>query len=209
MKKLTDKIMHLNFKKLWIRFLVICLCAALVGGGVSALLLRPQIGEAVSVLRLEEEDQEGQAGEDRAPDGKRAEGEKRDAFEKRLKHLPISEPSRAAKAAVGSTAAAALVLAAAYWLLTAAWVYRLAREADMNGLLWFLLTLAGNLGAAVLFFVLRSFLRCACPVCGAYQRKGVFCRRCGEPMEQCCPQCGGKTGLHDRFCPTCGNKLEQ
>lgn len=36
MKKLTSKIMNANFKKLWIRWLVICLCAALVGGGISA-----------------------------------------------------------------------------------------------------------------------------------------------------------------------------
>lgn len=46
MKKLASKIMNANFKKLWIRYLVICLCAALVGGGVSAALLRPQISSA-------------------------------------------------------------------------------------------------------------------------------------------------------------------
>lgn len=202
MKKLNEKIMHLNFKRLWIRFLVISLCAALVGGGVSAVLLRPQLSEAVNALRQEEQEQDGENDEARR-DGERGEGKRR------FEHLAISEPSRAAKTAVGITAAAALVLGIAYWLLTVAWVYRLAREADMNGLLWCLLTLAGNLAAAVLFFVLRSFLRSACPVCGAYQQKGVFCRRCGEPMEQCCPQCGGKTGLSDRFCPTCGNELEQ
>jgi len=55
MKKLTSKIMNANFKKLWICWLVICLCAALVGGGVSAALLRPQIREVVSALEEEEQ----------------------------------------------------------------------------------------------------------------------------------------------------------
>lgn len=124
MKKLNEKIMHWNFKRLWIRFLVISLCAALVGGGVSAVLMRPQLSEAVNALRQEEQEQDGQ--DDEARRGERGEGRRR--FER----LAISEPSRAAKAAVGLTAAAALVLGVAYWLLTAAWVYRLAREARVG-----------------------------------------------------------------------------
>lgn len=127
MKKLNEKIMHWNFKRLWIRFLVISLCAALVGGGVSAVLLRPQLSEAVNALRQEEhqQEQDGQDSDTRR-DGERGEGKRR------FEHLAISEPSRAAKAAVGLTAAAALVLGVAYWLLTAAWVYRLAREARVG-----------------------------------------------------------------------------
>lgn len=211
MKKLTSKIMNANFKKLWIRWLVICLCAALVGGGISAALLQPQIREVVNALESEEQREIQGEPQSEAADTNREtmKGEKKWKDEKHWEHLSISEPTAAAKAAVGITAAAALVLLAAYWLLTAAWVYRLAAEADMNALIWCLLALAGNLAAAVLFFALRSVLRTPCPDCGHYQKKAAFCRRCGAAMERCCPSCGGKTAPEDLFCPVCGNRLEK
>lgn len=211
MKKLTSKIMNANFKKLWIRYLVICLCAALVGGGVSAALLRPQIREVVNTLEEEEqgEVQNNTQNGEKDINRENTKGEKKWKDEKRWEHLSISEPTTAAKAAVGITSAAALVLLAAYWLLTAAWVYRLAAEADMNALIWCLLTLVGNLGAVVLFFALRSALRTPCPGCGHYQKKAAFCRRCGTAMERCCPNCGGKAAPADLFCSVCGNQLEK
>lgn len=51
---------------------------------------------------------------------------------------------------------------------------------EMNGLLWLLAGLGGNLFAAVLFILVRSYIRRKCSVCGHYVSKNAnYCTECG------------------------------
>ena len=49
-----------------------------------------------------------------------------------------------------------MLLAAWYWLLTAAWLYRSAVNAGMNKSLWMILGLVGNLLAVAVFLIVRD-----------------------------------------------------
>ena len=49
-----------------------------------------------------------------------------------------------------------VLLAAWYWLLTAAWLYRSAVNAGMNKSLWMILGLVGNLLAVAAFLIVRD-----------------------------------------------------
>lgn len=103
-----------------------------------------------------------------------------------------------------------MLLGAAFWLLIAAWLYQAAVKSDMNGMLWLILGLAGNVYAAVLFVVIRSFIRKKCPSCGHYQpAKMHWCTKCGTAMKKKCPKCGADCGIDEAFCHACGNKMEE
>ena len=201
MNKLQRKIKDASYGKIFKWWLILGLCAALLGGGLSAVLLKPQISEAVAAVRLmEEEDQ---------PETRREEEKQGHLKRHNLEALNISEPSTAAKVTVGITGVLALLFGAFYWLLVAAWLYSAAEHARMHGLLWGLLGLGGNLFAAVLFAVVRSLLRSRCPSCGTWQKHTAYCSDCGAGMERICPKCGAKNELNDCFCPVCGQKLGQ
>lgn len=194
MEKLWEKIRKINYAAFFKLWLILGICAGLLGGGVSAVLLRPQLREAATAIEAgDRQMQETSAGREHAHD-----------WEK----FHVSEPSTAAKVALGLTAAAAALFAGAYWLAVAGWVSQKAYSAGMNGLLWGLLALFGNLAAAVLFFLARSVLRQRCVACGTWQPKGLFCRACGAKLELHCPGCGGKCAAGDRFCHGCGAALE-
>lgn len=213
MNKLHEKIKNAHYGKILKWWLILGIIAALVGGGLSAILLRPQIQEVVSAVRTAEQ------GEEQSKDGKTEEGkteemqldEKQNRKEERhfLKKLSVSEPSRAAKAVVAVTGVAALGFGAFYWLLIAAWLYSAAEHARMHGALWGLLGLGGNLFAAALFLVVRSLLRSRCPDCGVWQKHAAYCRDCGAEMEATCKNCGAKCEKQDSFCPVCGGKLDE
>lgn len=51
-----------------------------------------------------------------------------------------------------------------------------------------------------------------CPKCGATVKAGAkFCPECGNKMEEekmTCPECGAKVSPKAKFCPECGKKLE-
>lgn len=68
---------------------------------------------------------------------------------------------------MGATALLCGLLALAFWLLVAAWLYQAAVLSAMSGPLWGVLGLVGNVFAVVLFVIVRSFLRRKCPACGA------------------------------------------
>lgn len=194
MNKLTRFIRNANYAKLFKWWLILGICAALLGGCVSAALLRPQLQEAQTAITAREQ-------EDHADTEKRHE-------ERDWEKLAISEPSTAAKVSVAATALAALLFAGVYWLLFAAWLTKKAWAANMNGLLWGCLVLIGNLPVGVLFFLTRSFLRRKCPACGLWQPKGTYCRACGSAMVRPCPDCGQACALGDHYCSACGARLE-
>jgi pSer/pThr/pTyr-binding forkhead associated (FHA) protein/RNA polymerase subunit RPABC4/transcription elongation factor Spt4 len=52
---------------------------------------------------------------------------------------------------------------------------------------------------------------CNCSNCGAVTGKDAkFCPECGNPMnqEKHCPSCGVKCEKHDKFCPECGTRVD-
>lgn len=51
MKKLQEKIMAASFGRLLKRWVIAALCVALLGGGISTVLLAPQIRETISVVQ--------------------------------------------------------------------------------------------------------------------------------------------------------------
>lgn len=212
MKKLQEKIMTLRFRraaKLWV---ILALALALIGGGACAALLAPQIGEAVAYARTADEQESAQAAVEvgQATDGEHG-GELRRFAEKEHRdweNIPFTEPSTAAKAAVGVTGLLALVLGAGYWLACAAWVWRAAVRSGMNGTMWLVLALVGNLAAVVLFWAVRSVLRTKCPQCGTWQRKGHYCASCGAELVHYCPTCKSRISVQDLYCRHCGVLLK-
>lgn len=210
MAKMTEMIMRTNFGKKLKQMVILSVCVFVLGGGASALLLRTQIGEAVSQAQTwEQTDWEEYSGgyhwKEREGYGDR----EYTYFEERdFTELQFTEPTLAARIAVGITGAAYMLLGAAFWLLIAAWLYQAASRSDMNSLLWLLLGLAGNVFAALLFVVIRSFIRKKCPSCGQYQPiKTQWCTKCGAALEKKCPKCGADCGLNDTFCHACGAKI--
>ena len=135
MNTFTEKIRTANYARLFKWWLILGICVGLLGGGLSALLLRPQIQEAIVAEQTRES----------APEADRTDGEHHG--EHRWEALAISEPSTGAKAALGLTGAAAVLFAGCYWLFFAGWLFQQAEHAHMHGLLWGLLALGGNVFA--------------------------------------------------------------
>ncbi len=94
----------------------------------------------------------------------------------------------------------------AYWLLVAAWLYKVSVKAGMNPALWSTLGLFFNLPAVLAFLIVRRGL-VHCQNCGAWQKEGKFCASCGANLGKVCPKCGRMSKTSDKFCPNCGTKL--
>ncbi len=212
MNKIREKVMRTNFIKALKRLIIVALCVAVLGGGLSAFLLRTQIGEAVTYVQQEEKS--GNEYDRQKEDGDWHQ-ENRENRERQDKEHPdlenaITKPSTAAKAAVGITGMLCFLIGVGFWLLVAAWLYQAAVLAGMHGFLWFLLGLGGNVGAAVLFLLVRSLIRKKCEACGSYQSvKAQYCTKCGAALSQKCPQCGAVCGKGDKFCHSCGKSFGQ
>lgn len=56
MTKIHEKIMRIDFAKSFKRLIILMVCVVLLGGGMSAAMLTPQIGETVSYARKWEHD---------------------------------------------------------------------------------------------------------------------------------------------------------
>lgn len=103
----------------------------------------------------------------------------------------------------------------AIWLVIIIWVYRDAERRGMNGILWALLVLIGNIIGLIIYLILRSTnpatteststlcSGCEKPVTGEY----AFCPYCGTALQDVCPSCGKPTQSDWQVCPHCGNKL--
>lgn len=159
MKNLREKMMAASFGKLLKQWIIAALCVVLLGGGVSAALLAPQIRETVTAIQTVHQ-QKDQREHDFPGDGHDREEEHRDRFEAEdVLRASVTRPSTAAVISVGVTALLCGLLALAFWLLAAAWLYQAAALSGMSGPLWGVLGLCGNVFAAALFTVVRSFLR--------------------------------------------------
>ncbi len=212
MGKIHEKIMRMNTGKRLKQIIFVALCVLLIGGGLSAITLRTQIGEVITaVQKWDDQEESGKdMGEELDIEKLRLQLENDDEGElddiENFVHM--TEPSLAAEVVVGVTGLLCTVLIIAYWILIAAWLYQRAIQADMNGLLWFLLGIIGNLGTVVLFVVIRDIFREKCPSCQKWQKKSTFCTKCGASVSRVCSYCGQTCSKSDHFCGSCGKKLE-
>lgn len=212
MNKIREKIMQTNFTKALKRLIIAALCVAILGGGASAFLLRTQIGEAVTYIQQEENLRNETNNPGETGDWYKADGYYREQHDREHRDMEnvITQPSTAAKATVGITGILCLVLGICFWVLVAAWLYQAAVRAGMHGFLWFLLGLGGNVGAAILFLLVRSLIRKKCEDCGSYQPvKAQFCAKCGAALSVQCPHCGSAGEKDDQFCHSCGRSFDQ
>lgn len=209
MKNLRERIMVASFGKLLKRWIIAALCVAFLGGGVSAALLAPQIRETISAVQTVHQ-QKGQWEHDFPRDGHDREEEHKDRFEAEdIFRASVTRPSAAAVISMCATALLCGLLDLSFWLLVAAWLYQAAALSSMSGPLWGVLGLMGNVFAAVLFVIVRSFLRRKCPTCGRWQnREAAYCSACGNALSRNCPKCGAGCPADARFCSACGVKLE-
>lgn len=209
MKNLQEKMMTVSFGKLLKRWITAALCVVLLGGGVSAALLTPQIRETITAVQTIHQ-QKDQWEHDFPSDGYDREGEHKNRVEvEDVLRNSVTRPSIAAVLSIGVTALLCGLLALAFWLLVAAWLYQAAALSGMSGPLWGVLGLCGNVFAAALFAIVRSFIRKKCPSCERFQdKKAAYCTACGSAMSRKCPECGVDCPVYAQFCPSCGAKQE-
>jgi signal transduction histidine kinase len=105
------------------------------------------------------------------------------------------------------------------WILVIVWVYRDAERRGMNGILWALLVLIGNLIGLIIYLIVRSDIvpaqRAApalqtCPKCQKQvSTTYVFCPYCAARLHAVCPKCNKPTEENWKVCPHCGEKLSE
>ena len=103
------------------------------------------------------------------------------------------------------------------WIVVIVWVYRDAERRGMNGVLWALLVLIGNLIGLLIYLIVRSDTVltpecCAptqtCPKCQeSIDAKFTFCPHCGKRLEEVCPKCEKPVDESWKVCPHCSEKL--
>lgn len=203
MKKFREKLLNMAFGPLVKRLFIVTICFILLGGGLSVVLLQPQIAQALSIDRTLGADE--QTGSDKTW-----------CFQDRHDHgdaesdhpfWSISEPGTAAKIGLAAFGCGLLLLLALWWLMIPAWLYQASAQAGMNTALWPFLGVLSWGGALFLFLIIRAFLRQKCSQCGAWQRKGAYCRLCGEKLHVTCPSCGTDCKIGDLYCNYCGVSL--
>ena len=117
------------------------------------------------------------------------------------------------------------------WIVVIVWVYRDAERRGMNGVLWALLVLIGNIIGLLIYLIIRSDNMPAprddtestsspggldspatitCPNCQKpVGRDFAFCPLCGTRLQKVCPGCGKPVEETWVACPLCGEKLNK
>jgi cbb3-type cytochrome oxidase subunit 3 len=105
------------------------------------------------------------------------------------------------------------------WIVVIVWVYRDAERRGMNGVLWALLVLIGNLIGLIIYLIVRSEREPVpkeaqtsqtCPSCEKpVSASFVFCPNCGERLQTVCPGCKEPVEKNWKVCPHCGEKLSK
>jgi hypothetical protein len=105
----------------------------------------------------------------------------------------------------------------ALWIYVIVWVYRDAERRGMNGLLWALLVLVGNIVGLIIYLIIRSETLGRprvestekCPGCGTGIARGfTYCPHCGAPLKPVCPGCRKPVDGGWKICPNCGTGLD-
>lgn len=218
MHKIQEKIMQTNFAKRLKKLVILLVCVAVLGGGLSAVLLVPQIREAAVSARQWEQDRgsrrEKDDGDSKHRDDKERQesdsGYRDDGEHDFLEYMTIAPSTPIALIIAGVTGFLIWVIMLLLWLLIAAWLYQTAVLSDMNGTLWLIAGLLGNVFAVVLFWLVRSFIRVKCPSCGSFQHiEARYCTRCGAALHESCESCGADCASGNKFCRSCGKKLHE
>ena len=106
------------------------------------------------------------------------------------------------------------------WIVVIVWVYRDAERRGMNGVLWALLVLIGNIIGLLIYLIVRSDIVPAsqrspstqtCPECNQKIGEGyAFCPHCGKRLQGgVCPACGKPVEPNWKVCASCGEKLSK
>ncbi len=105
------------------------------------------------------------------------------------------------------------------WIAVIIWVYKDAERRGMNGILWALLVLIGNLIGLLIYLIVRtepvtapvkSAVDQSCPQCREPVAQGFsFCPHCGAALRTTCPQCGKAIEKDWKACPHCGRSIAQ
>jgi len=104
------------------------------------------------------------------------------------------------------------------WIMVIAWVYRDAERRGMNGLLWALLVLIGNLIGLIIYLIIRTESRsritqepvATCPGCQKPIRDDfAFCPDCGKMLKPQCPKCQNEIQNGWKICPHCGTRIKK
>ena len=107
------------------------------------------------------------------------------------------------------------------WIAVIVWVYRDAERRGMNGILWALLVLIGNLIGLLIYLIVRSDTlgivqdttsgptTYSCPKCQEpVGRNFIYCPHCGTSLQNICPECKKSVEANWKLCPHCGKKLK-
>lgn len=125
-----------------------------------------------------------------------------------------------------------LTLLAWLWIAVALWVFRDAGERGMQGVLWGLLVLVGNIIGLLIYLIVRNeevlivrneetarshtpvstsaAASNLCPSCKrGVQAEFAYCPHCGSKMKEECRNCKKTVSDEWQLCPYCGEKLTQ
>ena len=157
-EKVKNIIMNADYKKTARFFVIFSLIAFLVGGAVSALSLKTQIGEVISYHQTYENEHEKSETENREEIYAASKEHDKEHF---LESADITKPSMFAKISIGLFGVICGLIGVTYWILVSAWLYKSAANASMTGILWGLLGLAGNIFAVILFLIAKDIVQSA------------------------------------------------
>lgn len=211
MSKIHEKIMRTDFARSIKKLIILTVCVCLLGGGLSAVMLAPQIREIISNVREWKQDRESRQENDEWEGGfEHRQGQESRYHEEDdfLENVIITKPTTAAIITVGITGLLGSLCIFFFWLLIAAWLYQAAVRSGMNGPLWLAAGMFGSVFTAIAFLLIRSFVRKKCPSCGAFvPAKVQYCSNCGAAIYETCEACKETCACNDNFCHACGNPL--
>lgn len=103
------------------------------------------------------------------------------------------------------------------WIMVIVWVYRDAESRNLNGLLWALLVLIGNIIGLIIYLIIRNerTLKTTsendsiiCSSCGkSFDCDYSFCPHCGKNPKNLCSSCNKELQKEWQVCPHCGTKV--
>jgi len=232
MSNFEKRIIETDYKKAAKRFIITLLCVVILGGVLIGVTWHTQIGEAITWHQtIENSDStnhqaappindQNNISENNEGDNKQNsknshdngyKNEHSDRHEREdaefFYSAQFTQPTVGAKIVFGIVAVLCVLLGIAYWLLIMAWLYKAAELTTMNGALWAIIGLFGNLVAVAIFLILRGFMP-VCPSCGRHQEKASFCRFCGTALYRKCSGCGLPFRVKDAYCPYCGHPAD-
>ena len=91
-------------------------------------------------------------------------------------------------------------------------VYRDARQRDMNALLWaFVAALVPAFIGLIIYFLVRgNYANLRCPQCGTPVKESfTVCPKCGAKLRPSCPNCKAPVESDWKVCPLCTTPLPE